>query len=96
AMLEEILRLFLQEMPSYLKQLARFIKQRDTDEIFAQAHKLKGTAANIGAASLQRLFVELETGCRDGDVSPARLDDLLLRIETVYAQTDQLIRRFLQ
>ncbi len=95
AMLEEILRVFLQEMPSYLKKLARFIKQRDTDEIVAQAHKLKGTAANIGAASLQQLFVELETGCRAADVSPAWLDDLLFRIETAYAQTDQMIRHFL-
>lgn len=95
AMLEEILRLFLQEMPAYLKQLASLIEQRDVTEIVAQAHKLKGTAANIGAASLQQLFVELETGCRDGDVAPAWLDVLLFRIETVSAQTDQLIRHFL-
>jgi two-component system, sensor histidine kinase and response regulator len=94
AMLKEILRLFVQEMPVYIKKLKTVVRQGDLTAIFSQAHKMKGTAANIGAVSLQQLFFELEEACNQGE-TVERMNQLLSRIEAVYSKTDLEIRAFI-
>jgi CheY-like chemotaxis protein len=95
AMLRDILRLFLQEMPSYLAHLTAAIRSRDIPTIHAQAHKLKGASANVGARSLQQLLGELEAMCRTSTVSPALLDQFLANIAATYGRTEAEIRGFL-
>ncbi|BDD88094.1 hypothetical protein DPPLL_24590 [Desulfofustis limnaeus] len=95
AMLRDILRLFLQEMPLYLAHLAAAIRSRDIPTIHAQAHKLKGASANVGAQSLQQLLGELEAMCRTSTVPPALLDQFLFNITATYGRTEVEIRSFI-
>jgi HPt (histidine-containing phosphotransfer) domain-containing protein len=65
-MMPELLSLFLDDSAVRLKALSGACTQRDFRIVHAQAHSLKGSALQMGAAGLASLCAELELSDRPG------------------------------
>jgi HPt (histidine-containing phosphotransfer) domain-containing protein len=73
---ERLAVLFLQEMPSDLARLRGALGAGDASEVKETAHKIKGSAAAVGAAKVSTAAAHLEQMGREGDLSsggPGRL-----------------------
>jgi diguanylate cyclase (GGDEF)-like protein len=58
--LQHSVALFLEDTPTYLKQLEHAINQGDAESARAMAHSIKGSSGNLGAASLSQCAKEIE------------------------------------
>ncbi len=64
---QEILKLYLSEVPSEIEMLDRGMRERDSAIVMRQAHSLKGTTANIGAEAARYAAAALETVIKQED-----------------------------
>lgn len=62
SLIRDILELFLTSAPASLKMMRESLETGALDEIRGQAHKLKSSAATVGAIRLSSLLVEIEKG----------------------------------
>jgi HPt (histidine-containing phosphotransfer) domain-containing protein len=76
---------FLEELPVLMSTLRDRFAGEDIESIWKQAHKLKGSAANVGGEALSAVALELERTGQSGDMAAAAL--LLPEME---AQTARL------
>jgi CheY-like chemotaxis protein/HPt (histidine-containing phosphotransfer) domain-containing protein len=92
--LADAARAFRSEIPTSLAALDLAITQRDDGALKSAAHKLKGGAANIGAAGAAALCAQLEK------LPPADLEgrnrELIARLETELAKVDAALDRALK
>ncbi|MBM2621345.1 Hpt domain-containing protein [Actinoplanes sp. LDG1-06] len=68
ALIGRLIRSFLDKTPRGVDQLAVLLRGGDPDMLREHAHAMKGSASNIGAASLARVFAEIEQSAREGVV----------------------------
>jgi HPt (histidine-containing phosphotransfer) domain-containing protein len=78
---DQLIDTFLTRVPATVEQLADALREGDADTIAARAHALKGSAANIGAASLANLADEFEAHARGGRAPEAEPSTTILRTE---------------
>lgn len=78
----EIYKISTQEI---IQQIKQSLSDRDTDILFKQFHKAKGSSANIGADTLTELCRDLEEKCRTA--IPANIGQKVMEMEHIYAQT---------
>ncbi|MEE9612751.1 MAG: Hpt domain-containing protein, partial [Desulfatiglandales bacterium] len=69
---DELLDLYLQDVPVRLKELKHALEDNDIAMIVQQAHTIMGASANIGAHSLRDLAFEMEMAARDNNLDKAR------------------------
>jgi len=55
-----VIGVFLEDMPKQISELKSLIGQGEAKQAGAQAHKIKGAAANIGGVALQQVAFEME------------------------------------
>lgn len=72
ALLVRLLTSYTAKTPPALERLTDALAAADLTAVQDQAHALKGSAANIGAAALTDLFAELEDAARDGHLLEPR------------------------
>lgn len=65
--------LFLTESPKYFSELHRAIQLSDDMAVYQAAHKLKGSAANVGAKRLIALCSQLEQFGRASEIEQAEI-----------------------
>ncbi len=63
-----ILSAYLEDTPQRLQLLQHFLQSNDLEGIKRQAHAIKGAAANITAAALEKLAIELEASARNEEL----------------------------
>jgi HPt (histidine-containing phosphotransfer) domain-containing protein len=78
----EIVAGFLTDMPVQIERLKRHVAQGDAVAAGAQAHSIKGAAANVGGMALSAAAFELEQAGRAG------------RVDAVAALVPELDRQF--
>jgi PAS domain S-box-containing protein len=78
-----LVRLYLDESPVLLDQMRQTIKEFNFDVLRRAAHTLKGNSSQIGAFPLAECCFELEKVAKSGSVVGA--DDLLGKIEQEFA-----------
>jgi HPt (histidine-containing phosphotransfer) domain-containing protein len=66
--LDEVLDIFRRDVPARLMRLAQAATGRDLATVERMAHSIKGSAANIGAGSLQQSSARLEQAARGADL----------------------------
>jgi len=66
-----LIDLFLTESPKYLSELHSAIQTADCMTVYQAAHKLKGSAANVGAKRLIAVCSQLERLGRAGEIEQA-------------------------
>ncbi len=77
-----LLEMFLENAPLTIKELREAVSAGDRKQVLFLAHKVKGTAATMGAGLLVNSLVAFESAARqDG---PADLEGLLTDLEGSY------------
>ena len=85
AKVDKFLRMFIETTPATLSQLAASIHASDVDAVVRIAHKVKGSAAMIGARPMADLAMAIEHRARQGDLTgvaalDAELEAAFLRV----------------
>ena len=75
---------FLDDMPRQLAAIKESAWQEKTDAAAAQAHKIKGAAANVGGDALCQVAFEMEKAGKAGAME--QLKDLLPQLESRFIQ----------
>ncbi len=76
---------FLEDLPELVTVLKQCVAQQDLASICKQAHKIKGSAANVGGEALKDVALEMEKAGKAGD-----LDGVVGRIPELELQTARL------
>ncbi|MCD6325997.1 PAS domain S-box protein, partial [bacterium] len=71
AIVREIMKIFLQDMPLQIKKLETALENGDASLAERQAHTIKGASANVGASALRDTAFEMEKLCKKGDLGSA-------------------------
>ncbi len=88
---QSILTEAVEEIPHDIKRLKELAAGTDTHNIRLQAHTMKGVAANICAAQLRKICLEIEAAAKDGDVKFVR--DLLPELERTGVMTIEAVSK---
>ena len=67
SLLPELIAVFLSETPRLLERLAELERMRERDEFALLAHRLAGSAVNLGGTAMREAGLELEQAARRGD-----------------------------
>lgn len=60
---------FVNELPSLLSAMREEFARGDLESIWKQAHKIKGSAANVGGEALRDVASEVEQAGKAGDLA---------------------------
>jgi two-component system, sensor histidine kinase and response regulator len=87
--LEELIELFLTDVPPQLGALREAVQSGDARSVERIAHALKGSSGNMGAVGMEALCAELEEMGRSEDLSAApgtmtRLEEEFGRVRAVF------------
>ncbi|MDY6823627.1 MAG: response regulator [Thermodesulfobacteriota bacterium] len=85
-LITKVLTSFIQHMPQEMEILKRVIAEGDSERIKNQAHKAKGSFANVSAGELQSLAFEIEKAAGNSGVENGTIDRLFSRLESKYAE----------
>ena len=90
-LLEELIELFLADVPPQLVALRKAVDAGDAHSVERIAHTLKGSSANIGAVRMQALCTELEEIGRSEELRAApglisRLEEEFGRVRAVFVE----------
>jgi HPt (histidine-containing phosphotransfer) domain-containing protein len=88
-MVVEIIKAFLDDMPGQIAALRTYVENGRADKATAQAHKIKGAAANIAARALQDAAYDMETAAGTGDMET--LNALMPELEARYSRLKKII-----
>lgn len=82
----EVAAEFLKELPALTTTLAEQVVEADLESIGKQAHKIKGSSANVGGETLRNAASRVETTAKGGDMT-----EVLLGISDVETEAARLI-----
>ncbi len=90
----DVLRLTLETLPQQLKLLEQAINNKDAEQIFSVAHRIKSSSGTIGALGLAKNTGQIELIGRSGsaDVPSTLLQSLHLSIQEVVLQLENELR----
>ena len=80
--LERVVRIYLDQAPTILKELRAAVDESEPERFSKAAHSLKSSSMNVGAKTLSVLCKELEALGRSGSTDGAA--DLLNQIDVLY------------
>lgn len=86
-LLRELFAMFVEQSDLAVRSLATAIDERDLVNIKAHAHKLKGSAGNLGATRLAKKCLALELLAKDGGGEPERLKEAYGELKTAVADS---------
>jgi HPt (histidine-containing phosphotransfer) domain-containing protein len=91
--LDEVLRLFLDDVPRRIDRLRAAWAAGDVTEVHRAAHSLKGSAGNIGAHALFAVCKQLDERGKAGDL--AGTEQLVAALVEEFGKVEGEIRRLL-
>ena len=91
--LDEVLRMFLDEVPRRIDRLRAAWSAGDVTEVHRAAHSLKGSAGNIGAHALYAVCKQLDERGKAGDL--AGTEHLVAALAEEFGKVEGEIRRLL-
>ena len=59
--LEKIVNIYFRDAPKHISEIAKGIKEKNSEKIFRAAHSLKSISANVGAMTLTKMCQGLES-----------------------------------
>ena len=91
--LDEVLRMFLDEVPRRIDRLRAAWAAGDLAELHRAAHSLKGSAGNIGAHAMYAVCRQLDERGKAGDL--AGTEQLVAALAEEFGKVEGEIRRLL-
>ncbi|KAB8145844.1 response regulator [Chloroflexia bacterium SDU3-3] len=92
-LLSELLQIFERDTPSHLDRLFQAIRTNEAADVSAQAHTIKGSAANLGLAALAKYCGQIEQLAAAGVISDPGTSEPTLT--TLYQQSMQAMHTIL-
>jgi two-component system, sensor histidine kinase and response regulator len=90
-LLDDLIAMFLEQLPMALTALAEAVAGKDSQAIAFHAHRLKGAVSNFGALAMTELCQSLETAAKAGDfIGAAYIFD---RLKTVAERVRQALEQ---
>jgi len=65
---EKLIHLFSEDTPKTIEELERAIKEKEIEKIGRTAHKLKGSAGNLGGVQLASIFQKIEAASNENKI----------------------------
>ena len=90
AILVEIIDCYLEDAPTYIKNIAKAISQNDAAELRQASHTLKSSSATLGATNLATICQELETLSRSQSFGNSHTEDRLDKLPQLQAEYEQV------
>jgi len=88
---QELYELFSTHSLRLTRELKEAVERSDRSEVRQLAHKLRGTAANIGAVELSKYAAAIENLAR-GEFDPGQLTDAVSHLEKIQVRAAEEIR----
>ncbi len=85
--LKEVIEIFITTTPEFLASIRQAFEGRDADVLAKEAHKLKGSAASIGACKVQSLAAQVQHLGEQQDLGEIAV--LLEQLEEAYQEAKQ-------
>ncbi len=85
-LLDILIKLFQETTDKELKNLGLALKSRDLQAMMAAAHKMKSSAANLGALAFSKLCQKIEDAGQSGLAADPDLKQLFADLEVEYAK----------
>jgi DNA-binding response OmpR family regulator len=84
---------FVNELPAMLSALREQVALGDLESIWKQAHKMKGSAANVGGEALRNAAMEVEQAGKAGDLTRVAhwIPELETQISRLYEALQQWV-----
>ncbi|NJK81207.1 MAG: Hpt domain-containing protein [Chloroflexaceae bacterium] len=93
-MVLEVIKHFVEDVPTVIDQIERAIQGGDTEEVRNKAHTLKGTSAIIGAQALSAYCLLLEEAASQQSFNDATVAIYVQTIRTAYQQVIEVLEQF--
>ena len=91
--INEIIDMFIELTPPLLSDLRNSWESGKTERVGKLAHKLRGSSANLGAHSMERICALLEKQNGKGGYSPNPTLSLIIQLETEYYAVKEVLER---
>lgn len=88
--LNDLITTFLEFMPDQIDALEQAIQQKNADQIFAVAHRIKSSSSSIGASGLAAQAQQIELKGRGGETDGTA--ELFEELTDKYASVSQFLR----
>jgi CheY-like chemotaxis protein/HPt (histidine-containing phosphotransfer) domain-containing protein len=94
-LLKKVMSVFLEDIPVQLEQLKKAVNEEDTERIWSQGHRIKGSSANIGAQGMRDMAFEIEKAGKAVELDRVRplvvqLEQEFRKIEAVFSDKSDL------
>ena len=89
----ELIEMYLEDAGQHLENIKTRLGNQDFKAIRQSAHTLKGSSANIGATSLERVAFEIERAAINENTP--QLSGLMPELEANYVGTDKQYRQYI-
>jgi len=83
----DIIRLYIDDVPKNMQQMLVALEQSDFVTVGRLAHSLKSSSANLGAMQTSSLAAELESAIKDGLNDPKKILELIKNLQQSYDQS---------
>tara|TARA_B100002003_G_scaffold206716_1_gene200661 strand:+ start:123 stop:485 length:363 start_codon:yes stop_codon:yes gene_type:complete len=93
-LVNEMIRLFLQNGPSRMDQIRSVVESDDLDQPERGAHSLKSSAANIGAEHVRQIADEIEIAASNAEAE--RVRELLPGLEEAFGEVIAELEKMVQ
>jgi HPt (histidine-containing phosphotransfer) domain-containing protein len=85
----EMIRMFLEQTPNHVQDLAKAIENHDWEQIKGMAHHIKPTLAYMGAEEMRKVLQEIETLAserKDYEIIVNEFEVVLPRFQTLFQE----------
>ncbi|MDL1963890.1 MAG: response regulator [Deltaproteobacteria bacterium] len=89
-LLNEIIAMFIEDIPVQLEELKQGIKENDAAVIRGQGHKIKGASATVGAETMRQAAHEIELAGTNGKLDSA--PGLVAKLEQEFERLKGVVR----
>lgn len=85
-----VIETFIDDIPGEISLIETAIDQGDTQAAMAQAHKIKGAAANVGGMTLSTVAADMEKTCKNNDVK--QLTTIMPILKQAFAELEKAMQ----
>jgi len=90
----ETIRIFLEDMPKQLNELAKQVKDRNREIAMQIAHTIKGSSANVSGQKLQAAATKIESACEASNWHEA--ETMIHKLNKQFEMLERAMRKYLK
>jgi CheY-like chemotaxis protein/HPt (histidine-containing phosphotransfer) domain-containing protein len=92
-MLEDVVKLYLNDVSLDIASLRQALEERDTETVRKISHHIKGSSAQVGAMQMQAIFADMEKIGPVGKVYD--VDGIMKKLQVAFSAAKEALERYL-